>query len=161
MAGDGVAVIEVAKLAKVNRNFAPAVHRQTYLVGFDFGDRSELAVSDPFRSKRSANLKAITFGEGALCFVVNAHTGKPRWVIGEFPAIKKAYGNLVRFVVGIYYFGVLACLHFVDVAGAVVADYVFVGSEGIGEGTLRSGHILTLDIDHRLLIVTAYHSLAL
>src|SRR5215213_5113791 len=89
MAGDGVAVIEVAKLAKVNRNFAPAVHRQTYLVGFDFGDRSELAVSDPFRSKRSANLKAITFGEGALCFVVNAHTGKPRWVIGEFPAIKK------------------------------------------------------------------------
>src|SRR6185295_16453323 len=161
MAGDGIAVIEVAKLANVNRNFAPAVHRQTYLVGFDFGDRTKFGISDPFRSKRSANLKAITCGEGALCLVVNAHTGKPRRVIGELAAIPKANGNLVLFRVSIYYSRVVACLDFVDFAGGAIADNVFVGSVGIGEGALRSGHIFTLDIDRRLLIVITYYSLAL
>ena len=48
MAGDGVAVIEVTKLAKVNANLASAVHREAYLVRFDFRDRTELAISDPF-----------------------------------------------------------------------------------------------------------------
>src|SRR5689334_21987942 len=161
MAGDGVAVIEVAKLAKIDLNFASAVHCQTYLVGFDFGDRTEFAIGDPFRSKRSADLQAITCGEGALCLVVNAHTGKPRRVIGELAAIPKANGNLVLFRVGIYYSGVVACLDFVDLARGAVADNVFVGSIGIGEAALRSGNILTLDINRRLLIVTAYYSLAL
>ena len=108
MAGDGVAVIEVTKFSKLNANFAPAVHREAYSVGFDFGDCSKLAVRDPFRSKLSANLKAITCGEGALCLVVNAHTGKPRRVISEFAAIQKADGDLVLFVVSDYYSGVLA-----------------------------------------------------
>src|SRR5690349_11119406 len=101
MAGNGVAVIKVAKLAKVNTNLAPAIHREAYLVGFNFGERSKLAVRDPFRSKRSSNLKAIAFGEGALCFVVNAHTGKPRRVISEFAAIKKADSYFVRLVVSV------------------------------------------------------------
>ena len=48
-----------------------------------------------------------------------------------------------------------------DFAGGVVADYVFVGSVGIGEGTLHSGHVLAFDIDRRLLIVAAYYSLVL
>src|SRR5687768_4394305 len=157
MAGDGVAVIEVAKLAKINHNFATAIHCQTYLVGFDFGDRTEFAIGDPFRSKRSADLKAITFGEGALCLVVNAHTGKPRRVVSELAAIPKANGNLVRFRVSIYYSGVVACLDFVDFARGAVADNVFVGSVRIGKGALCSGHILTLDIDRHLLIVTAYY----
>src|ERR1051325_8123507 len=90
MAGDGVAVIEVAKLAKIDLNFASAVHCQTYLVGLDFGERTEFAIGDPFRSKRSADLQAITCGEGAPCLVVNAHTGKPRRVIGE---LVKRYGR--------------------------------------------------------------------
>ena len=84
------------------------------MVGFDFRDRSELAISDPFLSKRSANLKAIAFCEGALCLVVNAHTGKPRRVISEFAAIKKANSNSVCLVVGVYHSGVVACLDFVD-----------------------------------------------
>ena len=58
MARDGVAVIEVTELAKVNAYFSSAVYREAYLIRFDFRDRSELAVSDPFRSKRSANLEA-------------------------------------------------------------------------------------------------------
>src|ERR1044072_7995867 len=126
MAGGGGAVIEVAKIAKIDLNLAPAVHFQTYLVGFDFGDRTECAIGDPFRSKRSADLKAITCGEGALCLVVNAHAGKPRRVVSELAAIPKANGNLVRFRVSIYYSGVVACLDFVDLARGAVADYVFV-----------------------------------
>src|SRR3569832_1077096 len=135
MAGNGVAIIKVAKLAKINHNFAPAIHRESYSVGFDLGDRTECAISDPFLSKRSANLKAIAFGEGALCFVVNAYTRKPRRVISEFAAIKNADGNLVGLVVGLYHSCVVACLDFIDFAGGVVADYVFLGSVGIGEGS--------------------------
>src|SRR5262249_37299391 len=108
------------------------------------------------RSKRSANLKSVAFGEGALCLVVNAHTGKSRRVVSELAAIPKANDNLVRFRVSIYYSGVVACLDFVDFARRAVANNVFVGSVGISEGTLRSGHILTLDINRHLLIVAAY-----
>ena len=110
MAGHGIAVIKVAKLAKLNANRAPAIHREAYSVWFNFGDRSKLAVSDPFRSKRSADLKSVAFGEGALGFIINAHTGKPRRVISELAAIPKANGYLVRFRVSIYYSGVVACL---------------------------------------------------
>src|SRR5262249_50566935 len=155
MAGNGVAVIKMAKLAKVNANLAPAIHRKAYSVGFDFGDRTECAISNPFLSKGSADLKSITFGEDSLGFVVNAHTGKPRRVIGELAAIQKANGNLVRFVVRVDYSGTLACFDFMDFAGGVVANYVFERAVGIGEGALRSGHILTLDIDRRLLLVSA------
>src|SRR5215207_2257271 len=101
MTGNGIAVIEVTKLAKVNANLAPAVHRETYLIWLDLRNRTELAISDPFLSKRSANLKAVAFGEGSLGLVVNAHTGKPRRVISELAAIKKLNGNSVSFVVGI------------------------------------------------------------
>ena len=106
-------------------------------------------------------MKAITCREGALCLVVNAHAGKPRRGVSELAAIPKANGNLVRFRVSIYYSGVVTCLDLVDFARRAVADNVFVGSVGIGEGALRSGHILTLDIDRHLLIVTAYYSLVL
>src|SRR5215211_6186076 len=161
MACDGVAVIEVTELAKVNVYFSSAVHREAYPIRFDFRDRSELAVSDPFRSKRSANLEAVAFCEGALCLVVNTHTGKPRRVVSELAAIKKANGNSVCLVVGFYDSRVVACLHVVDFAGGVVADYVVEGAVGIGESALGSGHIWTRNIDGCLLIVTAYNSLAL
>src|SRR6185369_10726706 len=124
MAGDGVAVIKVAKLAEVNASLAPAIHCQAYSVGFDFGDRTECPISDPFLSKRGANLEAVALCEAALGFIVNAHTGQPRWVVSELAATKKANGNSVRLVVSVYYSGVLPYLHFVDLAGAVVADYV-------------------------------------
>src|SRR5215813_7821570 len=101
MAGDGVAVIEVTELAKGNAYFSPAVHREADLVRFDFRDRTELAVSDPFRSKRSANLQAVAFCEGALCLVVNAHTGQSRRVVSELAAIRKANGDFVCLVVGV------------------------------------------------------------
>src|SRR5689334_18929818 len=110
MAGNGVSVIEVTKLAKINAYFAPAVHREPYCVGFDFGDRTELAVSDSFLSKRSANLEAVAFCEGALCLVVNAYTGQPCRVVSELAAIRKANGNSVCLVVGVYDSGVVACL---------------------------------------------------
>src|SRR6476646_8221021 len=103
MAGDGVAVIKVAKLAEVYASLAPAIHCQTYSVGFDFGDRAELAISNPFLSKGGANLEAIACCKGALCLVVNAHTGESRRVISEFPAIKKTNGNSVCRVVGVYH----------------------------------------------------------
>jgi hypothetical protein len=106
------------------------------LVGFDFRDRTEFAISDPFLSKRSTNLKAVAFSEGALCFVVNAYTGEPRRVISEFAAIKELNGNSVLLVVGVYDSGVVACLDLKLFARAVVADYVFVGPVGIGEGAL-------------------------
>src|SRR5215213_11143090 len=161
MAGNGIAVIEVTKLAKVNANLAPAVHREAYLIRFDFGNRTELAISDPFLSKRSTNLEAVAFCESALCLVVNAHTGEPRRVISELATLKKLNGNSVCLVVGLDHSGVVAYLHFVDFAGGVVADYVFVGPVGIGEGALRAGHVGTTNIDRRLLILTAYISLAL
>ena len=52
----------------------------TFPVTKDYSDKRsithELAISDSFRSKRSADLKATAFGEGSLGFVVNAHTVK-------------------------------------------------------------------------------------
>src|ERR1041385_295436 len=123
MAGDGVAVIEVSKLAKVNANLAPTIHREAYSVGFDFRDRTEFAISDSFLSKRSAYLQAVAFGEGSLCLVVNAHTGKPRRVIGELAAIEKTNGDFVCLVVGIYDFCIVACLDLELIARGVVADY--------------------------------------
>src|SRR5678815_2851996 len=121
MAGDGVAVIKVAKLAEVNASLAPAIHREAYLVGFDFRNRAELAISNPFLSKRSANLEAIAFCKGALCLVVNAHTGESRRVVGKLAPIKKANGNFVCLVVGVYHSGVVACLDSKLIAGGVVA----------------------------------------
>jgi hypothetical protein len=56
----------------------------TFPVTKDYSDKRsithELAISDSFRSKRSADLKATAFGEGSLGFVVNGHTVKPRRV---------------------------------------------------------------------------------
>src|SRR6185369_17066668 len=161
MAGDGVAVIEVSKLVKVNANLAPTIHREAYSVGFDFRNRTEFAISNAFLSKRSANLEAIAFGEGALCLIVNTHTGEPRRVISKFSAIKKVNGNSVCRVVGVDHSGVVACLDLELIARGVVADNVFVGPVGIGEGAFGSGHIGTSDIDLRLLILAAYDSLAL
>jgi hypothetical protein len=50
MAGDGVAVIEVAKLPQVKANLTLVVQRQAYSFSFDLRDRSELTIGDPFTS---------------------------------------------------------------------------------------------------------------
>src|SRR5215208_1188720 len=90
MAGDGVAVIEVAKLPKVETHLAVAVESEAYSLPFDFRDRSELAIGDSFRSVWSAKLHAIALCKGTLGLVVNAHAGKSFRVINELAAISKA-----------------------------------------------------------------------
>jgi hypothetical protein len=139
VAGDGVAVIEVTKLLRVESNLASTVEGYSYLVGFEFCDRAWFTIDNPFLCERSAKLNAITFGEGSLGLVVNTDTGKARGVIGQSAAISKANRNLVLLVVGSYNGCIVAYLNLKDFAGAVVADNVFAGSVGIGEGALGAG----------------------
>src|SRR5215208_1093247 len=160
MAGDGVAVIEMAKLPEVKTHLAVAVESEAYSLPFDFRDRSELAIGDPFRSVWSANLHAIALCKGTLGLVVNTHAGKSFWVINELAAISKANRDLVLLMVGCDDLCIITRLRFVDLAGVVVANHVLAGSVGIGEGALGAGHI-AIDINLDLMIVAAHFSFAL
>src|SRR5215208_3512620 len=160
MAGDGVAVIEVAKLPKVETHLAVAVESEAYSLPFDFRDRSELAIGDPFRSVWSAKLHAIALCKGTLGLVVNAYAGKPFRVINELAAVSKANRDLVLLMVGCDDLCIVTGLCFVDLAGVVVANNVLAGSVGIGEGALGAGHS-PMDVDLRLMIVAAHLSFAL
>src|ERR1043165_980056 len=160
MAGDGVAVIEVAKLPQVKTNLAFAVEGEAYSLSFDFRDCSELAIDDPFRWIGSANLHAVAHCKGSLGLVVNTHAGKSFWVINELAAISKANRDLVLLMVGLYHFCIVTGLRFVDLAGVVVADNILAGSVGVGEGALGAGHI-PIDVNLDLMIVAAHLSFAL
>ena len=58
-------------------------------------------------------------------------------------------------MVGVYYFRIVARIHLVDFAVAVVANNV-VGSVSVGKAALGSGHIVSRNVDLRLMIVTAH-----
>src|SRR5205085_4091745 len=161
MAGDGVAVIDMAKVLRVERNLAATVQRYSHLLGFEVRDRAEFAINYSFICERSAKLDAITFGKGSLRFLVDAHTGKTRRVISEYAAIIKANRDLVRLVISACDRCIVANIHFVDLAGVVVTDNVLAGSVGVGERAFGARHILPIDVDLHLLLGTAYSSLML
>src|SRR5262249_37706880 len=131
-----------------------------YSLPFDFRDRAELAIDDPFRSVWSANLHAIALCKGTLGLAVNTHAGKSFRVINELAAISKTNRDLVLLMVGCDDLCIVTRFRFVDLAGVVIANNVLAGSVGIGEGALGAGHI-PIDVNLDLMIVAAHFSFAL